>query len=36
MQTKDSYLKFYHFPDKELLEKCVMDVTNLLRRVPTH
>ena len=34
MQTKDSYLKFFYFPDKELLEKCVMDVTNLLNEYP--
>jgi len=34
MQTKDSFLKFYNFQDKELLKKCVMDVTNLLDEYP--
>ena len=28
MQTERSFLKFQEFPEKELLEKCVADVTN--------
>ncbi len=34
MQTNDSYLKLSTFPDKELINKCVMDVTNLLQEYP--
>jgi alkylated DNA repair dioxygenase AlkB len=30
MQTERSFLKFEEFPDKELLEKCVADVTDNL------
>ena len=33
--TKNSYLKFHNFIDKELLKKCVIDVTNLLNDYPT-
>ena len=34
IQTKDSRLKFHNFTDKELLKKCVIDVTNLLNEYP--
>jgi len=34
IQTKDSYLKLHNFYDKELLKKCVIDVTNLLDEYP--
>jgi len=34
IQTKDSYLKFHNLHDKELLNKCVIDVTNLLDEYP--
>ena len=34
IQTKDSYLKFHNLYDKELLKKCVIDVTNLLDEYP--
>ena len=34
LQTKNSYLKFYNFIDKELINKCVIDVTNLLDEYP--
>lgn len=34
IQTKDSYLKFHNFHDKELFKKCVIDVTNLLDEYP--
>ena len=34
LQTKNSYLKFYNFIDKELINKCVIEVTNLLDEYP--
>ena len=34
IQTKESYLKFHNLYDKELLKKCVIDVTNLLDEYP--
>jgi alkylated DNA repair dioxygenase AlkB len=35
IQTKESYLKFFNFTDKDLLKKCVLEVTNLLNDYPT-
>ena len=34
MQTDKSFLKFQEFPNKELLEKCVRDVTENLNEYP--
>lgn len=34
MQTDKSFLKFQEFPDKELLEKCVRDITENLDEYP--
>ena len=34
IKTEDSYLKLFNFDNKELLKKCVMDVTNLLNEYP--
>ncbi len=34
IQTKDSYLKLFNFDNKELLKKCVIDITNLLDEYP--
>jgi alkylated DNA repair dioxygenase AlkB len=34
IQSKDSYLKLFNFDNKELLKKCVIDITNLLDEYP--
>ena len=34
IKTQDSYLKIFNFPDKQLLKKCVLDVTNELNEYP--